>query len=299
MNFRSSNRKYLLLFFFLGQSPFCPQNSATAPKSKRATWILNFIQCIPSIAYSIFLLVTISFYLYVTVDDSLTISSSLYTVFIWNKMAAAIIVLKGSPLISNSFAKIWSAFESLEQFSIQSLHYQWSHKRYEKHLLTKFCIIMVLNTVRMVSKHTFHPVEHTLFKAFLVYSMIFIAFTIALHILLYLEIMNHAMNTVNKHLSKRLRFRQDFVFNLQENYQKPLLADIEIYKCIHYKLYKLCKLINRNFGWIFECYFMQVFGNMLNLFTVIIIDFHTENLTNGFHIVSMYFLHYISFMYSG
>lgn len=291
MDFHSFSRKYIFFFFLLGQSPFYSRNSSAGMQSKKVSWISHCIVYIPSLLYSTYLVVVIFIYFHKTLNEQLTISFSLYTLFIWNKIATSIVVLKGSPFVPNKLPKVWCTFKSLEQYSIQNLQFQWSYTQHEQDLLTKFGILLTLNFCRISSKYLFD--DHvSFFRTFLNFSMIVVAFTVALHILFYLEMMSSAMKTVNEHLSKsllnsKIGVRNGTVFMLQDNHERKLYADIEVYKWIHFKLYRLCKLINTNFGWIFECYFMQVFGNMLNLFTAIVIRIDKEELTHGYYIICM------------
>lgn len=291
MNFHSFSRKYIFFFFLLGQSPFYSRNSSAGKQSKKVSWISHFIVYIPSLLYSTYLVVVIFIYFHKTLNEQLTISFSLYTLFISNKIATSIVVLKGSPFVPNTFPKIWSTFKSLEQYSIQNVQFQWSYAQHERNLLTKFGILLTLNICRISSKFLFDN-HGSFLRNFMNFSMIVVAFTVALHILFYLEMMSFAMKTVNEHLSKSLLNSKigngnGGVFMLQDNHERKLYADVEVYKWIHFKLFRLCKLINTNFGWIFECYFMQVFGNMLNLFTVIVIEIDEENLTHGYYIICM------------
>lgn len=285
MNFHNFVRKYVFFFFILGQSPRYPNNITIKSPTKKPFQLSKFIVHIPSMLYSVFLVMALFDYFYFTLNEKVF---GLYALFIWNKFATSIAVLKNSPLVPNTLPKVWHTFEDLERLTIRHFQFEWQYGRHEKRILATFVTITVLNVFRISSKYFFGE-DGSIFTAFLNGSMIFVAYTVALHILFYLEMMNFAMKTVNKHLSKSQNNGIKLnPFKLDWNGQK-LYVDIEMYKSVHYQLYKLCKLINENFGWIFECYFLQVFGNMLNLFTVIVIDIQTGIVTQRFHILSTYF----------
>lgn len=285
MAFKEFSRKYIFFYFLLGHSPYPLNLPYKKPKSR----LFDFALYLPSILHILCIIMIILHFFGFNRNQQMTFNFSLYSVFIINSFLNCIVAMKCSPLFPNSLKKIWKRFEHLEQYCSQCIQIKWSFKQCDSNLLTKYVIILILFSVRVSIKLILRGVN-SFFTMFFHYSIIAVTFLALMHALLYLESLHFVMKTINKQLSKPLRsaINAGAAFKLQDNYEQAAIADIEVYKNIHYQIWQISILINDNFGWIFICYFMQSMNNILNLFTWIIIDIHEDDMIQEYQVLSMY-----------
>lgn len=292
MNFKNFAWKYTFCFFLLGQSSYYACNSHKNLSKKRMfARFLQLILYIPAILYLICATVIVFYFFDLNINQQLSINFSFYSVFMVIAFFNCVMAMKCCPLFPNNLKKIWKAFESLEYYSSQTLQFKWSYKQCERIILKKFFTIIILFIFRVGIKFIF-PGEHSIYAIILTYSVAAITFVSSMHALFYLDTLHFMMKTINERLLNPIKNIGDAaaVFKLQDIYEDKMYADIELYKNIHYKMWRICKLINDDFGWIFVSFFMQVMVNIWNLVTWFIIDIHNEEYIQEYQVISACFI---------
>lgn len=298
MNFKNFAWKYTFCFFLLGQSSYYARSLHENLSNKRMfTRFLQLILYIPAILYLIYVTVVVFYFFDLNINQQLSINFSFYSVFMVIAFFNCVMAMKFCPLFPNNLKKIWNAFESLEYYSSQTLQFKWSYNQCERKILKKFFIIIILFIFRVGIKLIFRG-EHSIYEIILTYSVTAITFVSSIHALFYLDTLHFMMKTINERLLNPIKNIgvEAAVFKLQDIYEDKMYADIEVYKNIHHKMWRISKLINDDFGWIFVGFFMQVMINIWNLVTWFIIDIHNEEFIQEYQVMSAYFIDFF-FLY--
>lgn len=257
MGFISFSQKYIKYFFLSGHGPHVSKNLPVfSLKIPRAIPFHLAVYYIPSLIHLLFLTVSTVYYTNLLLNRNLSVEFGMYSTFLVNKFVICIIVLKSSPLFSNNPKKIWSTFDSLEQYSSRYLLIKWSYTKCNAILLKQFAILCIVNILKLITILMEKPLDLTLFLS---RCLVLLTYQSLFHTLFYLETQNFAMKTINKSLP----VPKTAVFEVQSHHEKAYMI-IEVLKSIHYKLWKINKLINRNFGWILVCLIMQKLTNTAN-----------------------------------
>lgn len=286
MNLKTIGQRYLTVFFFLGQSALNPCCKFAKIPSKRK--ILHFMEFIPSMLYFIYVILTCTFHMRMFSSEKFSFSYGVYSFFTLSKVLTCIMVLTCSPFFPNNLRKLWLQFEHMERYSSRVLQFTWSFKAFEQSYIRKVILIVVLLMARFLSKVALRRTSFPLYSLFS-YSLVTTSIIATLHILFYVDLYVFMLRTINKNLSKSMKCRRTSgVYRIDgEKYEKYSMANIEMYKCLHYKLWKISYLINMSFGWILVSIFLQTMSNFLNPIYWIIIDFYEDDFTKDLQVISM------------
>lgn len=285
MSFKHFSWKYINFFFLLGLSPYRSIKKQKSPTTITSQ-LFRFVLYIPSVLYVIYVILIIFCFFELKLHQQISFSYSLRSIYTLNIFLNCFIALDCSPIVSNSLEKLWCKFESLEQYCNQQMQLRWPYAQCDRKLFIKYCSILLLFSFQIGTKIWFRRSRSVLTVLF-TYSIIVITFLSLMHALFYLETFHFVLKMINKNLSISDDFGETGIeFKLPKIYERKALHDIEICKSVHYKLWRISKLINENFGWIFVCYFMQAISNVLNLVTWFIIDIHEKDLIKEFRVLS-------------
>lgn len=299
MNLKQFGQRYITLIFLFGQSPFYPRYHRSSIRSgigselkkKEPNHLFQFVHLIPCIIYVIYLIFIITICINV-ITRKISFSYGVYSFFVLCKVVTCVMVLKCSPLCSNSLKKLWHQFEQLEQYARTVVKDEWLWRECERKYLQKSLLVMVTFMSRPIAKFFARGELFSLNKTFLTYSLVFISNITILHILFYVHLMNFILEMINWSLSNSFKCGNNGVFKVNSgaHIDKKLLADIDVIKRFHYKLWQICKLINLNFGWIMVLLVLQKMSNTLNAIYWIIIDFYEDDVGENLQVLSMLFI---------
>lgn len=163
-----------------------------------------------------------------------------------------ILILKCSPIFSNSLKNIWLDFENLNNYLVETLQLKLIYDTLQKNLLKKYFVILALYFLEITTRHLLVGLHFT-YSTFFTYTLVAITFVILLHVLFYIESLHFIMKTINDFLSKREKKTDAMhITTLIDNCKsKAREYKIEVLKNIHYKLWKISRAINHNFGWVY------------------------------------------------
>lgn len=282
MEFSEIARKYLFVFFILGQSSYNPRAGV---RSEMST--IQILYFIPSTIY-LFLTLLLSFIeVHGIYNYQFTFDYVIYVYFILSKIVTCFVILTSTPFFNKyKLKKLWSKFESMEQCSTKVLQLKWSFVEFERMYKREVWITILFFFGRLLCKLMFRDDKRLIWRHIRVCVLNGFSLISILHILFYVELLSHMLKSTNASLIKT--FRSNGIFQVEQTNRNSVdHAYIEIYKRLHFSLWQITQLIKINFGWILVINILQFMSNLIHPVYWIIVNLHEDDISTNFQILSM------------
>lgn len=178
--------------------------------------------------------------------------NSIYVIFvIFNVLTATMVFMRSSPGAQHNWKRIWEYFDDLENLISGRLKIKIIFKTFNYHYLFNICLMALVLCALATSKLIYDENVIRVFGSIVLQTLSLLA---TFQILFYVSFFNFILFLINRFL-ERIPFTNNNgldQFNndikLIKNMERETLFYFETLKFVHFKLWKIIRLVNDNFG---------------------------------------------------
>lgn len=278
------SERYLHWFYILGLSVYNPRDSSGS--SSRNCGCIR--KSIPSICFlSItFLSSIVSFDIYSR--KKVTLNDCLHAFYIIFMVTTGIMTFKRSSFLRGDTKYIWKHLIELDHLISSRLKLDIIFKKFHSIFMRKLLSIMFFFGC-YVSFKVFHRMSAgKAIPQIGALTLILMTASVNVHNLFYIDLFNFIFRTINLHTLKCIEAAQSDTFIVDENFNERIVQLFQMLKLIHFKLWKINKLINSDLGWVITLLIIQNTYTAIQEIYWIIVELYVDDLTKNIRIFSMY-----------
>lgn len=279
------SERYLQWCYLFGLSVYNPRGSDTS-KGCALIW-----KSLPSIGLLLVTLLSgvLSFDRFVMKE--ITLNDLMHAVFIVFMIITGIVTFKRSSFLRGDTKFSWKYLLDLENLISDHLKTGIDFKKffviYTKKLIYTLCLFSFL-----VAFKIFHRInKKNVVRQVGTLNLQFITLAVNFHALFYIELFNFMFETINEHTLKRIAYNEADIFIVDvknSDVGERIVELFQILKLIHFKLWKIVKIINGDFGTMLTLLIIQNTNTAIQTFYWIIIELFEDDLSENIRVISTY-----------
>lgn len=281
------SERYLFWFYILGLSVYDPRDNGS---SKGCT---TMRKSLPSI---VFLLITLlsgilSFNRFV--KKQMTLNDCLHVAYIIFMVVTGIVAFKRASFLRGDRKYMWNHLLDLEKLVSSRFQSDVNFAKFAGAYRRKL-ICMVFLFSCLVAIKFFHRINaDNIVRQVAALNLLLITLGVNVHILFYVDLFNFMFEMINHHTLKSIEANQGDIFIVdvkRTNFGDQIVHLFQMLKFVHFKLWKLAKVMNSDFSTVLTMFIIQNANTAIQTFYWIIIELYEDDLTRNIRIISMYFI---------
>lgn len=258
MELSEFSRKYLFIFYVIGQSAFNPKQCTKIRTRKQIV-----VQNIPIIVIGhIVILTTLSGITFQNIDTEEFSPINIFfgNTFLLLMCTTNMIAFVQNIRYQNNLKNIINKFAVIEQIFTGRLCIPLSLSKFFRHFRGKVLVCLSLYSMAfaiMLAINTYQ--ERTMKVTLHIFLLMFLGIVASLHALLYIEMEHFFISFFVDNIELAVKTRHAHVLFYEDKSTSAVIMQLGYYKHVHFKLWDISQTIGRHFGWILILICMQSF----------------------------------------
>lgn len=271
MQFSKLSKKYLYFFHLIGLSVYNPRDS---DNSKDCA--ISFRKSIPALFFGTFVLLNGILSFSRVPSKNVALNDFLHALFILFMIATGFVAFKRSSFLRGDKKYIWKYVIDVEfildRFRIEVNFEKFSRIYIKKLILMMFffvCLVIVKFLSRIYSKNIVWQVGAL--------NLSLITLCVNFHTLFYVDFFNFIFESIIHHTLKAIEKcdHEDYIVEVKKiNDHKEIVQLLRALKLIHFKMWKIVKLLNSDFGIVLTLLIIQNTNTVIHTVYWLIIDLY-------------------------
>lgn len=247
MDYRSSARSYLKLFYIFGFSSYHPEPTKSSFKCLK---ISKYLLAIILIIFGVISLITMNIYGDIPVGQRVA-ETIIINVFILCDVARAIFVLMQCLIFNHLLIETNDMFVSLELYFSKYLKYSITYSTFSQHYRKRMIACMGLATFYAASYFLRCVFGHdSSIAAYLTKLMQFETAATFVHLIFYVSALHFHMEQLNVVIQRdAFMYRRSYCNQKQRLNSYEIRTQLKYYKAVHFNFFTVSQKISRYFGY--------------------------------------------------
>lgn len=282
-DFLGVSKKYLFIFFILGQSSFNPHSN-----TDKKSFFFKFLHFLPSV---LFILLTYAtgvtcFYGFRMTDMS--VDKVIYAIIIITRLVTCTILMQRTPFFDTQMKVLITKLVKMEYFASHGLRFQLSYIVFDRNYCQKVRIILASYVTLVCAKFLTRVSDINYVRQISALFLLLTTTLAILHILFYVYLMKCVIAQISRNVVNMFHRK---IVQIQEFKEWKNLISVENFrnfKQAHFKLWELTDLVNDQFGWILVTLVLQNMINTIQPVYWIVVELHKDDLSSNLRVISNY-----------